>query len=331
MLEGTAFWTNGEMNLWVNNEPAKVYVPKSNVKEAYQLVQSRLSKEGKIPIGIDHLPDDILKANSILAKLDLLNVGYITEIEYANDTISIVEAEFTNPLIKQLYLDGELDMVSIVATSHASECPNDYDYILNSTDITRVDIVEKGACPTCNIPKPHGDDDTVVYARYSIKEEENRMADELTAETIKQMLDEALKPINERLDKQDKAISDIKEIVDGDNAPNNNETNDETNEEVEAKLAEMKLEAATATVEMAIMAGKVTPAQKEAHIKMCASDSESYKAMIKDAPVVVPLDERVSMMAGDSGDDNDDPLDDGDPVTPEQANINSVISHFGGE
>lgn len=327
MLKGTNFWTNGEMNLWVNNEPAKVYVPKSNVKEAYQILQSRLSKEGSIPIGIDHLPDDILEANPILAKLDLLNVGYITEIEYANDAISIVEAEFTNPQIQALYEAGELDMVSIVATSNVSECPNDYDYIVNSTDITRVDIVEKGACPTCNIPKPH-DDDTVVYARYSIQKEENDMADEITAETIQQMLNEALKPINERLDKQDKVIGDIKEAIDGNN-PSNEENKDETNEEMEAKLAEMKIEAATATVEMAILAGKVTPAQKEAHVKMCAADSESYKAMIKDAPVVVPLDKRMSMMAGDSGDDDGDDGD--DPITPEQANVDNVLNHFGGE
>ena len=98
---------------------------------------------------------------------------------------------------------------------------------------------------------------------------------------------------------------------------------------MEAKLAEMKIEAATATVEMAILAGKVTPAQKEAHVKMCAADSESYKAMIKDAPVVVPLDKRMSMMAGDSGDDDGDDGD--DPITPEQANVDNVLNHFGGE
>ena len=97
MLENTNIWTTGPMHLWVNNEPAKVYVPEDNVKTTYEILQSRLSKEGSIPIGIDHLPDDILEANPILAKLDLLNVGNITKIQYANDTIRIVEAEFTNP------------------------------------------------------------------------------------------------------------------------------------------------------------------------------------------------------------------------------------------
>ena len=147
MLENTPIWTHGKMHLWVNNKPAKVYVPRSNPEEAYQILQSRLSKEGHIPIGIDHLPDNIIEANPILAKLDLLNVGEITEIQYTDDAIKIVEAELTNPLIKQLYDEGELDMVSIVANSTTSECPRgDYDYIVDTTDITRVDIVEKGAC-----------------------------------------------------------------------------------------------------------------------------------------------------------------------------------------
>lgn len=324
MLKGTNFWTNGEMHLWVNNEPAKVYVPKSNVKEAYDIIQSRLSKEGSIPIGIDHLPDDIIKANPILAKLDLLNVGEITEIEYANDTISIVEAELTNPLIKDLYEKGELDMVSIVATSNVSECPKDYDYIVNSTDITRVDIVEKGACPTCNIPKPHDDDDTVVYARYSIKGG-NTMADELTPEAIKAMLDEALKPINERLDKQDKAIEDIKTSI-NDDGQEGDPKPPEDDEKVEAKIAELKKESATAQVNMAIMAGKIVPAQKDSMIELCAKDSEAFAKLMEATPVTVPLEERKSMLAGESGDDDDD-----DEPTPEEVNLKATLEHFGGE
>ena len=331
MLNGTNIWTNGPMNLWVNNEPAKVYVPKSNVKETYNVLKSRLSKEGSIPIGIDHLPDDIIKANPILAKLNLLDVGSITEIEYTDDAIKIVEAELTNPQIRDLYEAGELDMVSIVATSTTSECPKDtYDYIVNTTDITRVDIVEKGACPTCNIPKPQSSDDTVVYARYSIKEEEeNDMADELTAEAIQEIVNTALNPINEKLDKQDKRIAAIEEKVNGENAPRKE---GEVDEKVEAKLAELKLETAKAQVKMGIMAGKILPAQEESMVKMCAADSEAFSKMMEDAPVIVSLDERRSLLAGDAGDDDDgdEGGDDGEP-TAEQKNVDSVLARFGGE
>lgn len=327
MLENTNIWTTGEMHLWVNNEPAKVYVPASNVKETYQILQSRLSKEGTIPIGIDHLPDDIIKANPILAKLNLLDVGEISKIKYANDTITIVEAKLTNPQILALYEAGELDMVSIVATSNVSECPNDYDYIVNSTDITRVDIVEKGACPTCNIPKPHDDDDTVVYARYSIKGDDT-MADELTPEAIKTMLDEALKPINERLDKQDKAIEDLKTSInndgqEGDPKPPEDNKNDE---KVEAKIAELKKESATAQVNMAIMAGKIVPAQKDSMIELCAKDSEAFAKLMEATPVTVPLEERKSLLAGKVDDDDDD-----DEPTAEEKNLAATFAHFGDE
>lgn len=324
MLENTNIWTTGEMHLWVNNEPAKVYVPASNVKETYQILQSRLSKEGSIPIGIDHLPDDIIKANPILAKLNLLDVGEISKIKYANDTITIVEAKLTNPQILALYEAGELDMVSIVATSNVSECPQDYDYIVNSTDITRVDIVEKGACPTCNIPKPH-DDDTVVYARYSIKGG-NTMADELTPEAIKTMLDEALKPINERLDKQDKAIEDIKTSINNDGQEGDPKP-PEDDEKIEAKIAELKKESATAQVNMAIMAGKIVPAQKDSMIELCAKDSEAFAKLMEATPVTVPLEERKSLLAGKPDDDDDD---DTEP-TAEEKNLAATLAHFGDE
>lgn len=302
MLKGTDFWTHGDMDLFVNNEPAHVYIPKSNVKEAFDKVQSRLSKEGSIPIGIDHLPDNIIEANPILAKLDLLNVGEITEIEYANDTITIVEAELTNPQIRQLYENGELDMVSIVATSNVAECPNDYDYIINHTDITRVDIVEKGACTTCNIPKPH-DDEPVVYARYSIKEEEIMAEEALTAEAVQEIIQTALNPIKEQLEKQNKRLDDLEASV---GESNNNEEGNETNkedEEVKARLAEANKEVAKAKVQMAITSGKLYPAEEESMVELCASNSEAFDKLMESRPVIVPLEQRMSIMAGNSGED----------------------------
>ena len=304
MLENTDIWTKGPMNLWVDNKPAKVYVPDTNVKSTYEILQSRLSKQGCIPIGIDHLADNIIEANPILAKLNLLDVGEITKIKYANDTITIEEAELTNPLIKDLYDKGELDMVSIVANSTTSECPKDYDYIVETTDITRVDIVEKGACQKCNIPKPQSSDSTVVYARYSIQtKEEDIMAEELTMEAITKAidkaLDEKLAPITERLD----VIEDNIEIQE-----ESGNKEDEESEEIkarEAKIAELKTEIATAKVDSLIAAGKMLPAQKDSAVKLCASDSKMFDEMYKDAPVIVDLDDRKSIEGGSSGGDTD--------------------------
>lgn len=327
MLEKTNIWTKGPMNLWVNNKPAKVYVPDTNVKSTYTTLQSRLSKQGRIPIGIDHLADNIIEANPILKKLDLHNVGEITEISYANDTITIEEAELTNPLIKSLYEAGELDMVSIVANSTTSECPKNYDYIVNTTDITRVDIVEKGACPTCNIPKPQSSDSTVVYARYSIytttQTEDNIMAEEITmdaiTEAIDKALDEKLAPINERLD----VIEDNIEIKED---PEDNKNEGKESEEVKAmkaEIAELKAQRATARVDMLIAEGKILPAQKEAYVELCASNSEKFEEAFKDAPVIVDLDNKKSLQAGNSG-TGDDP----EPTEDEKliAEVNSAFN-----
>lgn len=315
MLKNTPIWTTGPMNLWVNNKPAKVYVPESNIKSTYEQLQSRLSKEGQIPIGIDHLPDDIIKANPVLAKLDLLNVGNITEIEYADDTIKIVEAELTNPQIRDLYEAGELDMVSIVATSNVSACPQDYDYIVNNTDITRVDIVEKGACPTCNIPKPH-DDDTVVYARYSIKQpqkEDENMADEITMEAIEELLDKKLEPINERLDALEAEEEETEEEIEASES-------DEV-KEMEAKVAEMQAKIAETKVDAYIAEGKIIPAQKESMVDLYASKPEAFEKMMEDAPVLIDLDTKKSLVAGDSEEEEKE-------LTPEEENLAKVQAHY---
>ena len=319
MLENTPFWTSGTMKLWVNNKPAKVYVPPENPKQTYKKLQSKLSKEGKIPIGIDHLPDNLMKANPILAKLNLLDVGEITKIQYTDDTIKIVEAELTNPLLQQLYEAGELDMVSIVAKSTVSECPRgDYDYIVQTTDITRVDIVEKGACPTCNIPKPQNDDDTVVYARYSIQTnmEEERMSNEdnLTKEDIKQIFDECIEAKLAPMQEQINTIIEAQET----------EPDDQV-KEMEAKIAELKKESATAKVDNLIAQGKIFPAKKETMVTLCASNPETFDELMKDAPVIIDLETRQSLLAGNSDDD-----DDTEP-TPEEQNLQNIMAHFAGD
>lgn len=311
MLEHTKIWTTGPMELYVNNQPARVFIPDTNVKEAYNNLKSRLSNDGKIPIGIDHLSEDIIKANGILAKMNLLDVGYIKDIEYADDTIHIVDAELTNPLIRQLYDDGELDMVSIVGNSKAEKCPGDYDYILNSTDIIRVDIVEKGACPTCNIPKPQPNNESeVVYARYSIKED-IIMAEEITMEaiqeTIKAAIDEATAPINERLDAIEETIA---EPTEGPEDPEEKEevkamkARLEALEEKASKDAEKaQIEAASAKVDLAIQAGKIKPADRDNMITMAMNSTEAFDEFIKNAEVIVPLQARMSVHGGE------DPVD----------------------
>lgn len=326
MLENTPFWTSGKMRLWLNNKPVKVYVPPENPEQTYKKLQSILKEKGSIPIGLDHIDDATLKAYPMLAKLNLLDIGEITRIDYTDDAIRIAEADIHNPLIKELYENGELDMVSIVAKSTTSECPrDDYDYIIDTTDITRVDIVEKGACHECTIPKPTDSSETVVYARYAITEEEeettNMAKEGLTKEDIKtifdECIDEKLKPINEQIDAIIKASEPPAEPK-----PAEGKKDDEI-KKMEAEIADLKAKTATAKVDNLIAAGKILPADKETQVELCAREPELFDKLMENAPVLIDLETRQSLFARTSDDDTE--------PTAEEQNLNNILNHFNGD
>ena len=324
MLEDTKIWTKGKMNLFVNHEPKEVYVTRENVLNAYKDLQSTLTNDGSVPIGIDHLPEAVIKANPVLEKLDLLNVGTITAVGFnaTDDSIEIKEATLTNPLIKDLYLKGELDSVSIVAPATVKTCPqNDDVLIVEKTTINRVDIVGEGACPTCKIPKP-SNVESFVYARKPINTntEVNDMAEDetITMENIQALLDEALNPVTEKLTAIEERVAALEEKP----ADDEGKPGEEKDDEIKAA----KAEAAEALVDAQIMAGKVVPAQKEAMTKLAIADMESFKALMKDAPIIVDLESRRSLLTGDNGEGDED-----ETLTPEEENLNAVLDHFAGE
>ena len=308
MLENTKIWTKGKLELFLNNEPQEVYVTPESVHDTYKDLQSTLTNDGSVPIGIDHLPEAVIKANPILEKLDLLNVGTITAVDYntTDDSIEIKEATLTNPLIKQLYLDGELDSVSIVAPATVKTCPqNDDVLIVEKTTINRVDIVGEGACPTCKIPKP-SNAESFVYARKPINTntEVNDMAEDetITMENIQALLDEALNPVTEKLTAIEERVAALEEKP----ADDEGKPGEEKDDEIKAA----KAEAAEALVDAQIMAGKVVPAQKEAMTKLALADTESFKALMKDAPIIVDLEARRSLLGLDDEEDDEELSDD---------------------
>ena len=308
MLEDTKIWTKGKMNLFVNHEPKEVYVTRENVLNAYKDLQSTLTNDGSVPIGIDHLPEAVIKANPVLEKLDLLNVGTITAVGFnaTDDSIEIKEATLTNPLIKDLYLKGELDSVSIVAPATVKTCPqNDDVLIVEKTTINRVDIVGEGACPTCKIPKP-SNVESFVYARKPINTntEVNDMAEDetITMENIQALLDEALNPVTEKLTAIEERVAALEEKP----ADDEGKPGEEKDDEIKAA----KAEAAEALVDAQIMAGKVVPAQKEAMTKLALADTESFKALMKEAPIVVDLEARRSLLGLDDEEDDEELSDD---------------------
>ena len=81
-------------------------------------------------------------------------------------------------------------------------------------------------------------------------------------------------------------------------------------EEKDDEIKAAKAEAAEALVDAQIMAGKVVPAQKEAMTKLALADTESFKALMKEAPIVVDLEARRSLLGLDDEEDDEELSDD---------------------
>lgn len=310
MLENTNFWESGRLDLFLNNQPTHAYIPPRDVQKVFNLAESKIANDGKIPIGIDHLPEDIINNNPILKKLNLLDVGYISAVEY-DPTLNktrIKEATLTNPLIKKLYDDGELEAVSIVSQVHASDCPQQEGLkVIDTERLDRVDIVAVGACESCNIPKPTGSN--MVYARKPLKEEETMADENITIEQIEELLDKKLdEKLEEKLEPLTEMIESIEDLIEEDEA--DEETPEDETDEVAAMRAELEalkkenaekvaLAAASAKVDLAIRQGKIKPCDKETMTAFAMNSSEAFDDYIKDADVIVPLGARQSFNSGE--------------------------------
>lgn len=132
--------------MWLDNKPTEVHATPDSVKTDYAILKELLP----IPLGIDHLKPETLQENKILDKMNLLNVGEITDITLEDDQIKIKDAHITNPTIQTLYDNGELPYYSFVSNMFTSPCQSGQaDAVEQYSVIGRVDFVEKGACEAC--------------------------------------------------------------------------------------------------------------------------------------------------------------------------------------
>lgn len=118
-------WKNGVHHVFVNDQPASVSVPKDTIQQTYDVFQDEIDKNGGITLGIDHIPEDLLEKYPILAKLNPLDVGQITEIGTDGESIYALKSKHTNPLVAELYQNGELPAYSIVADSNSGPAQQD--------------------------------------------------------------------------------------------------------------------------------------------------------------------------------------------------------------
>ncbi len=175
-------WSTGIHNMWLYNpktgkmEPSKVYVSPESLKKDYEILKENLP----IPLGIDHLDLDsnVLKKNKILQKMNLLNVGLLRDVKLEDNKIKITDAEITNPIIKELHQNGELNDFSKVSKMNVKPCPTGMaDQVEKYSVINRVDFVGNGACEKCKVDMPLAASSSAYNAKAIIKGDESMAAD----------------------------------------------------------------------------------------------------------------------------------------------------------
>ena len=200
---GGVIWAEGVHHMKVGGEPKTVKVNRTGLERTFEKLKDNLP----IPLGIDHLSDDILRSNQILRKLNLLDVGLIRDVELGEDGIRIVDAEITNPQVLELHAKGELPSFSVVSDIYTRDCPElTVDYMEAYSNIKRVDFVEKGACDTCNVEAP-----MLVNAKAIIIENkgDDKVTDEKKKEGLAEDVSEKLDSILSRMDDIDGRLSEL--------------------------------------------------------------------------------------------------------------------------
>lgn len=202
-------WSPGIHNLFINKKPARLLVPPETILPTFRLLKDKLTYS-RMPLGIDHLDEQILNENKILAKLNPLDVGDVKEVATDGQDIYITDSRLTNKSVQELYNKGELPAFSIVGPVNVHECEReDIDYVLDSfKDIERIDFVEQGGCQTCKT----GIEPTELILASKLSME----VDKLTDETIVDKLKKQLQEDPEELDFTDDEIEELKGLAEED-------------------------------------------------------------------------------------------------------------------
>ena len=258
----------------------------------------------------------------------------IKEVKTDGNRVYATKTEHTNPLIAELYSNGELTDFSVVASISADVNEgDDADYVFNNfKSVKRTDYVGEGGCRMCNVGNVP--DDMVLTAKLSIKEEDN-LTDkiEITQEEL-DALKEKEQNFNELQKKYDDGLTlynkgkkefedlqkeeqDLREqLVPIWTDKEINASISEKTKKIEAKLAELekeskeaKLEAKKAKIEpiidTAIKEGKILPVDREMFLQagLSTEDVDKWRKGLDKRETIVDLSERSrhNMQAGSSG------------------------------
>lgn len=297
-------WSAGIHHVFVNNKPAKIYVPEETIMQTFDSIKGLIKDQGKMPIGIDHLSDDILSENEILAKMNLLDVGNVTKVGTDGNSIYILDSEITNDAIRGLNSVGELPAYSIVGAMDAKPCPTGKaDYVVNSIDVERVDFVQEGGCQVCKVG---AQPDSLILTSSSSKMEEDNVTNEVVETPVEEtpVVDEA--PVEEPTEEPVVETPVEEEPTEEEEVPAVEEDEEEPEEEEVSELDSLKKEIAelkemlggkkpkvdakkSDAVQKLIQAGKALPKQRKSLEAFEAADPEAFEIFAKAAPVVVKV------------------------------------------
>jgi hypothetical protein len=288
----------------VNNKPAKIYVPEETIMQTFDSIKGLIKDQGRMPMGIDHLSDDILSENEILAKMNLLDVGNVTKVGTDGNSIYILDSEITNDAIRGLNNVGELPAYSIVGAMDAKPCPTGKaDYVVNSIDVERVDFVQEGGCQVCKVG---AQPDSLILTSSSSKMEEDNVTNEVVETPVEEtpVVDEA--PVEEPTEEPVVETPVEEEPTEEEEVPAVEEDEEEPEEEEVSELDSLKKEIAelkemlggkkpkvdakkSDAVQKLIQAGKALPKQRKSLEAFEAADPEAFEIFAKAAPVVVKV------------------------------------------
>lgn len=305
------FWGSGTHHVFVDNKPATIYVPENTILPTFNKSTTKIQEEGRIPLGIDHLSDEILKDNQILAKMNLLDVGSVTQIGTDGKGLYVMNSQIQNEQIRELNQKGELPSYSIIANFNGKKCPSGkVDYIIDTVEIERIDIVEQGGCSSCNVGE--NPDNLQLYAKNSDNMDEDKQKEinnkiqELKDLGVDITLEEEQEESNEQEEEESSEENDEEETNE-ENESNDEEDNLEDSEpsvkellerldNQEKEIKELKKlggkkppenNTANDEVDKLIKAGKATPKMKESLIGVYNADPKAFKTLKASLPNMV--------------------------------------------
>lgn len=318
-------WSSGVHSVFVNGKPSRVYVNEDTIEKTFKDLRTKIQEDGRIPLGVDHLSEDILMQNQILAKMNLLDVGDIHRIGFDGSGIYILDSEIKNDSIKTLNASGEIPAYSVVGKMNADPCPTgQVDYVLRDIDIERVDFVEAGGCQVCTTG---AEPDELILTSKKAETGEDIMANETKQEDeTKEQGQESQESneVNQTENVEDKKEDqkEVKvpkeELQDKEKPESQEEEKDQSQdeksqdkepeedekdqtikdlqkrvEELEGKKANVEAKStfnAESEVDNLIKEGKALPKMRDALLEVAAKSPEAFKSMADEMPTFVDME-----------------------------------------